>query len=258
MDQRGEVVMKKERLSVGIIVLGLSFLLVDCAPKDLEKDFAIFDRAYIPALALTNQGEAEQSKAAMILLIEHWSIFKGKYYGHGSKDSKWKKNFDDVEQAILKADEIVKGDRELLEAHELLESIRFTFMELRKRNGIDYYVDYLTEFHEPMEEIVLTSKGKTPDTLIDTDVEKIQELLPEALHFMNKIETPEFDSSLFDFDNEKTRLMKEYIKLESESLSKLEQAMKAGDKKMIIQSSAKIKPNFVKLFFLFGDFGNMK
>ena len=52
--------------------------------------------------------------------------------------------------------------------------------------------------------------------------------------------------------------MKEYIRLESESLSKLEQSMKAGDKNLITQSAVKIKPNFVKLFLLFGDFKSVK
>ena len=52
--------------------------------------------------------------------------------------------------------------------------------------------------------------------------------------------------------------MKEYIRLKSESLSKLEQSMKAGDKNLITQLAAKIKPNFVKLFLLFGDFKSVK
>jgi hypothetical protein len=68
----------------------------------------------------------------------------------------------------------------------------------------------------------------------------------------------EFDSSLFSFSDETMELMDEYLRLESESLSKFEQSMEAGDKKIIIQSAVKIEPNFVKLFLLFGDFESAK
>jgi hypothetical protein len=249
--------MKRGYLLINIL-LGLAFLIISCAPKNLQKEFASFDKFYIPALSLTSQGKMEQSKVAMMLLKEKWKTFKGKYYNHIPKDSEWKQNFDDVEQMILEADEIVKNGEDLLGAHELLESVRFTFMELRKRNGIDYYVDYLTEFHEPMEEIVLTAKGKTPDTLTDADMSKIRELLAESSHLLDKIETARFDASLFGFSDEKAELMNEYVRLEFESLSKLRQSIENGDKNLIIKSAAGIKPNFVKLFLLFGDFESTK
>lgn len=54
------------------------------------------------------------------------------------------------------------------------------------------------------------------------------------------------------------KLVNEYIRLESESLSKLKQSMENGDKNLIIKSAAGIRPNFVKLFFLFGDFESTK
>ena len=52
--------------------------------------------------------------------------------------------------------------------------------------------------------------------------------------------------------------MKEYIGLESASLSKLEQTMKDGDKNLIIRSAVRIEPKSVKLFLLFGDFESVK
>ena len=73
-----------------------------------------------------------------------------------------------------------------------------------------------------MEEIVLTAKGKTPDTLTDADVNRIQELLAESSHLLDKIEPAEFDSSLLGFSDDTIESMKEYIGFESESLSKLD------------------------------------
>ena len=250
--------MQKKHLLMGILTLGICLMLMGFTKVDLLKDFASFDRAYIPALSMTNQGEKEQSKISMSLLKDNWKIFKGKYYKHNSKDSKWKEDFDNVEQMIMKADSIVSNEGNLSDAHNSLEGIRTVFMELRKRSKIEYYIDYLTEFHEPMEAIVLTAKGKNPETFTDADIEKIQKSLDEALSIWTRFEKAKFKKSIFGFNKEKTKTMRNHIKLESESLSKLKQSIETKDKKAIIQSAIGIKPNFVNLFTTFGDFSKMK
>jgi hypothetical protein len=245
--------MKKLYLIIRLLTLiCICLLFSTCTKKDIQKDFASFDRVYIPALSMTNQGEKEQSKTTMLSLKENWKAFKDKYYKYNSKDSQWEKSFNDVDQKIIQADEIVNSDGNLSKAHESLEGIRTIFMELRKKNNMDYYVDYLTEFHEPMEAIVLTVKGKTPDTLTNADIEKLQKLLPDALSIWNRLDSAKFDKSVFGFSDEKSELMRKHIKQEFESLNKLKDSIVSGDKKMIIQSAMGVKPNFVNVFLLFG------
>jgi hypothetical protein len=122
----------------------------------------------------------------------------------------------------------------------------------------NYYIDYLTEFHEPMEAIVLTAKGKTPETLTDADIEKIKEQLAEASKLLTTIENAEFEQSIFGFSDEKTQTMRSYVSQEAESLNKLREALKDKGKGEIIQASIGIKPGFVKLFTMFGNFESLK
>ncbi len=250
--------MKKHLLIISILGVTLFLLYGASRAADLMKDFVSFDRAYIPALALTSQGKMEESKTAMNFLKENWKAFKKTYKTFKKKDLEWEKDFDKVEQAIVDADKIILNEKDLLKAHDVLEEIRMIFMKLRKRNNMDYFVDYLTEFHEPMEVIVLTAKGKTPETLTDGDVRGIQTSLNEALSLWKKIENVKFDEKLFGFSPDKTIKIKNYIKSESETLNKLQQTMASKDKKAMIQAAVAIKPNFANLFMMFGDFERIK
>jgi hypothetical protein len=158
----------------------------------------------------------------------------------------------------LNADKIVLSGKDILKAHEILEDIQIVFMKLRKRNNIDYYIDYLTEFHEPMEAIVLTVKDKTPETLTNGDIREIQISLNEALPIWGKIENLKFDEKLFGFAADKTIKMKSYVQGESGALNRLKQVIASKDRKLIIQASVAIKSNFANLFMMFGDFERIK
>ncbi len=77
--------MKKMLLVFGILSISLFFLGRTSPASDLMKDFASFDRAYIPALSLTSQEKIEESKKAMDLLKENWKIFNGNYATYNKK-----------------------------------------------------------------------------------------------------------------------------------------------------------------------------
>ena len=250
--------MKKNLFILGILSISLFLLHGTSIAADLIKDFVSFDQAYIPALALTSQGKIEESKKAMNLLKDNWKTFKETYKTHNKKDLEWGKDFDKVDQMISSADKIVLSGKDISRAHDVLEDVRIVFMKLRKRNNIDYYVDYLTEFHEPMEAVVLTAKDKTPETLTDGDVREIQTSLNQASTIWGKIENLKFDEKLFGFATDRTVKMKSYVQAESDALKRLKQTMGSKDKKLIIQVAVAIKPNFANLFMMFGDFERIK
>ena len=235
------------------------------------KGYAAFDKVYIPALVLTNQGKVEESRKAMKLLNQNWEPLASKHYAVAQNNIRLQRNLNKIQTAIRTADKIVDGGENLKDAHELLETIRFILMEIRRNNLTlalkdpnkraalpRYYIDYLTEFHEPMEAIVLTAKGKTPETLTDEDVAKIKEELAEASKLLITIENVEFEQSIYGFSDEETETMRGYIKQETESLDKLRKALEGKDEEKIIRASIEVKPVFVKLFTMFGDFESLK
>jgi hypothetical protein len=246
--------MSKLIFKIVLIITLISF--VGCAKKvDLINDFVKLDKAYTPALFLTNLEKLNPSKKSIAKLKEEWSGFKVKYYDYYKEDPQWRKDFDKVDKSIMEADKIISSNGNLIEAHETLEAIRYTFIDTRRRNNIDYYIDYITDFHDPMEHIVMRAKGKTPKTLNDEDIEFIEKSLPEVLRLWDSLKNARFDKDLFLFNEEKVTKMESIIEAETMALEDLKRAIKnKSDKENIIKKAIGIKKNFALLFKLFGDF----
>jgi DNA-binding protein len=224
------------------------------AHADIVTDSAVFDKAYIPALAVTSQNDAEKTKAAMARLHPSWLTFSNAYRQHKPSDDAWKSGFSEIDNWIAKADDIVARGSNLTEAHDALEPVRVILMQLRRKNGIDYFVDYQTAFHEPMEAIVLTAKGKTPETLTQQDIDKIRSLMPTLNARWSALQNAKFSPELFAFDNARVTQVNQSMESETNAIAALKRALADSDKSAIIQRASAIKPPFAQMFMLFGEF----
>jgi hypothetical protein len=106
---------------------------------------------------------------------------------------------------------------------------------------------------------VLLAKSKTPETLSDADIGTIKKLLIEALQDREVIRNADFDRVLFSFSAEKDARRKENVEAETKALDKLTKVLEGEDNKSaIIKATMAIKPNFAKLFIMFGDAAAVK
>ena len=249
---------RKRTLILAVLVIGSSLVLSGFNSAELKKDFASFDRAFIPPLSLTNQGKVQPSKKAMKILVENWKAFKGRHYEANPADGQWKKDFDMIDRQIAKAAKIVAGEKDLMAAHEALEEIRLITLKLRRRNKIEYFIDPLTEFHTLMETIYHTGAENTPDDLSDSDIGLLSDTLSDAAALWDKISKMNFDAGLFGFNEQKVAMMKKYIRAEKGALTKLEEAIIIRNKARILAAAKKVKPNYAKLYVMFGDFEALK
>ena len=164
-------------------------------PVTLLADMVALDQAYIPVLALTTQNDTVGSRKSMDTLLTEWSAFKGTYYTAMPQDPGWKPDLDTVNMTIYSANErIIEGN--LSAAHTELEQFRLTMLDLRTRNNIDYFIDKLTRFHEPMETIVLAAQNKAP---AEVDVATIRQVYPDAVAKWDAVRTGTIDARLFGF-----------------------------------------------------------
>ena len=242
--------MSKKWLWTGIVALSL-LGTARIAHANIVADSAALDKAYIPALALTNQNEPEKSKAAMAKLKDAWRVYAATYRAAKPSDRTWRQGFADIDSWLAQADATVTTGTRLADT---LEYVRVTLMQLRQKNGIDYFLDHQTAFHEPMEEIVLTVKGKTPDTLTPKDVEKIRQHIPALTTRWSAVQKAPVNPADFGFDSARSTKMKQLMDQETAAISALLAVLAQPDNATVIQRAAAIKPPFAQLYMLFGGF----
>ena len=221
---------------------------------DIVTDSAAFDRAYIPALALTNQGNAEKSKAAMVRLNQAWRVYSQAHRQDNPGDGAWMNGYTEIDRRIAAADAMVARGGQLEEAHDALEPVRVILMQLRQKHGVDYYLDYQTAFHEPMEAIALAAKGKTPATLTQQDLATIRNTISALDARWSVVRNASFDPANFGFDSARAAKVKELLQLETDAIAALKKALAGPDKSVMIQRAVAIKPPFAQLYMLFGEF----
>jgi hypothetical protein len=242
-----------KRISIGALALA-AFLLAGFAANDIRRDMVSLDKVYIAALALTSQGKPAEVRKAVAALRASWQDFRSRHYDANAKDKQWKADFDRVSGMVEDAVKIVGGERPVTDAHEALEHVREVLMKLRQRNRIDYFIDGLTAFHEPMEAIVLAAKDKTGDTLTDADVSRIRKTLPQAEQAWARVAAAKLDAGDYQLAPAQADDARKLMELEKAALAALKDALAAGDKARIARAATAIKPNFAKLFMTFGDF----
>jgi hypothetical protein len=224
------------------------------ASEGLMKDFVLFDRVFIPPLALTGQEKCELSKNAMEPLKAQWAQFKTNHYEAKPKDPRWKQDLDSVESKIIKAEQIILGEKNLMGAHEILETIRFALRAARTRNGIDYYIDYLSEFHEHMEAILHMATERDGGSFSDNDLHFLAGECEEAVRIWVRLQNLPFEKELFGFSDRMEAGRKELLEKEAQALYRLRKALETDDKMLIIKSSKEIGRYYAQLYMLFGDF----
>lgn len=247
--------MVKRSCSVaGIFLVAVLFSSHALGSEGLMKDFVLLDKAFIPPLLLTNREKADPSKKAMEVLKAQWAEFKRNHYKARPKDPGWKQDLDRVEAKIMEADQIVLSEENLMAAHEILETIRYALKAARSRNGIDYYIDYLSEFHEHMEAILHTANERDESSFSEKDLQFVTGECAEATRIWTQVQSVPFDRELFGFSDAQEARRKELLEKEAQALQRLQLALEGNDKMLIITSAKEIRPPYAQLYLLFGDF----
>jgi len=245
---------KRTIVSIVFMAIAGSITNICYASDKLVQDMIKFDQYYIPALAFTSDEKLPQARSAMQALTPVWQSFRQRYAASRTSDKQWQTDFNTVSNSIEEAAKIVSSGKNLKNAHEALEHIRIVFMELRHRNNIDYYIDNLTSFHEPMEKIVLAGKDKTVETFQAQHLDTIRHTLPQAKQIWMAMKLKPFDAKLYGFNQAQTESLRSLINQEMLALDKLEKTLASNDKQAIINAAVAIKPNFARIFKKFGRF----
>jgi len=213
----------------------------------LKEDMIALDRAYIPALSITNRTpQSADAKRSMDAMNVQWASFKQKYMATQGGDKQWQPDMAKIDGYIVAANRIVDSGKDFVKAHEELEGVRLTFLEMRQRAKMPYYLDDLTRFHDPMEEMYLVAKGKSGEQLTDADIAKIKASFPEAEKLWAVVQKAKVDPA-FVLTAEQKEQQAKFMVTETSLLNALKQGLAAGDREAIAKNAQAIRRPFPPL-----------
>lgn len=240
-----------------IAIAGLA--VASAAAADLHEDMVKLDRAYIPALVITNQPLSPTTRRSMERLREEWNGYRARYpkAPAGFTEVSWTKADKAIESSIADAEASVKAGKPTV-AHEALERVRDAQYVLRRGNGVSYWMDDFTAFHAAMEEIAGAAAGKNAGTLTDGDVASIRAAMPQAQRTWQALLASRGESARYGVPAGQAEALQRQLDAQTQTLSDLKAALEREDRAEIAAKAVATKPAFSKLMQMFGDFAAVR
>lgn len=229
------------------------------AQGGVHEDMVALDRAYVPALALTNQPKPEPSRKALTRLRTEWNRFQTAYAQApaGYDPAAWAKTSAEIEGAIAAAEKSL-GAGKPGSAHEDLERVREVQLALRRGAKQPYFLDDLTVYHEVMEKLAGPASAKTGATITDADIAQIQAAMPEAERAWAVVVANRGAAARHGMSADTEAQVQRDIDAETRVMADLKAALAAGDRGRIAETAMATKPAFSRLFQRFGDFEGLR
>ena len=237
------------------LVLAMPLLAGGAGAAPLDNTVA-FDGVYIPALALTSAAQTEEAAkerahAAMRRLEARWlQLRPGLQQELGGPAAG---------RTLAKVDGHLAAARRALanqsfaHAHEALEEVRVELLKARQKKNIDYFVDRLTQFHEPMEALVLDGTRLKPQELTAAKRDAMEKTFVEARVLWEGIEQNRPDPRVYALSPARAAQLDKALLDERAALSRLSDALRAPDAAALLKAAAALKPAFARAFTAFGQ-----
>lgn len=241
------------------LLLALTALLsLGAARAEPIDDMIAFDAVYIPALALStgaaqDANKAAKARVALAALRAQWPALQRRLgaswgtrapAGWSGVLSRTGQHIDQAVQASARSDWHL--------AHEALEPVRIDMMKARQRHGMDYFIDRLTAFHEPME-LLATAASTTPPAALDARRRaELERAYLQARVLWRGIEMQPVDETRYGLSATRRAQLHTAVDDETRALGQLSDAFRANDNLRLLKAAAAIKPPFSRAFTAFG------
>jgi hypothetical protein len=238
--------------------LAVLLALVAGCGRDLVRDSAELDRALIPAIELAASRDPLPARVAMDELVATWDRFYSRHQGDRPDEPVWRQWLAAIDTLVLDVDEMADSADFLPFVAENLTDMRMMLVELRDSVGLAYYTDALHELDEPLDELHRLALARDSATLRPADTARFGALLDEARAIWDDAAETRFEPGRYGFDAERERL-REYDagRLEG-ALAELDEALAAGERRAVLNAARAVRPDFLDLYRLFGDYGGLQ
>lgn len=224
-------------------------------PADLVPAMAALDKAYIPALGLTGQSaELARAKTALLTFEKTWNSFRERFEAQAGFDAEWKKDLERLGEVVEEARTQLLDNGNGPAAHETLEAVRAIFLESRSRQKVPYFLDSLTLFHNSMEVLLDNTPSKKLAECSEAEKLGFAADLDVAIARWNKVKAMEGLLPQAGLAPQTAATYATQYQTIRSVLEGIKGAFGAADQAAFEAKLGQLKPNFIKTFFLFGDF----
>jgi hypothetical protein len=156
-------------LALGVALSGAAGTPGAAAPDEFARAVAAAMGPYYAALIASHRGDGESTQRHLSLLTARWErVAKTAPPEPLRQDPTWPAALDRIRAILARTQALVRA-RQLERAHLELEGLRLVLRDARGRHGLLVFDDYLTDYHEAMERIVVRASMQNEIVLAEAD-----------------------------------------------------------------------------------------
>ena len=164
----------------------------------LIKDMVVVDKAYIPALMIAKKGDAPHAQAAVEELASSWSDFDSKW--QDAVNEEWREGFARIDTLVAEASKLASAPQDLKQAHTALDEIRHVLARLRKKEGIKYFVDFVTTVEDALDEVVPVVAHDKDKPMTSDELDIAEQGLVRAKEAWKVVTSTRIDKTVYRID----------------------------------------------------------
>lgn len=238
-----------------LFIAGLFSVQAFSVPAEVVPAMVALDKKYIPALGLSGQpDQLAQAKVAFLGFQATWDSFRLSYSGKPGFDAEWAEDLERVNQAVVKAKLALVDNNNGPAAHEALEGVRMAFLASRTRQKVPYFIDQLTLYHNSMEDLLNNVPAKKLPEWTQAERLAFAADLDVAIARWSKVKAMEGLLPAAALAPKASEAYATQWQAVATVMAGARKALDSGDAQGLQERLAQLKPNFIKTFFLFGDF----
>ena len=247
----------------GFTAVGFAFALFGGAQAATLENSIALDAVYIPALSLTNAkpgdtAAAGRARAAMQRLDAAWpglraALLKDLSGTTPAQGAAARKTLAQVD-AALAASRKAAAAGNFEAAHTALEDVRIDLMKLRMAQGVDYFMDRLTAFHEPMEALALIASTARPQDLTPARRAEMEQDFVRARALWRGIEQNLPSAQVYGLTDARLAQFNKGMADVTATLARVSDALRGTDNAALLKAAAAVKPPFARTFTAFGQY----
>lgn len=225
----------------------LASLITGCDTTQISKAMVRFDRAFIPALAYSYEGDVHQAKRSVFYLEFQWQKLKKQYQGYLPGEAEALNRIDNwLGDAYYAIDA-----NNMVTAANQLEHVKYEFMELRRRYGLGYYLDGLYEFQD---DIGFLAEAAEDEMMCLVEWGDYEHLLYQAIEDWKAIRGQQLDAELYEFDEARLRQLAVRQDAMQEALYDFAETFGSANRRQLAIASQTLQPALLEVLKLFGNF----